>query len=438
MTKQEKYNLAQWSIDFALENGADEVSVVIANSSGSSIEVRNQKIDKLEQSIERGLTIRLYVKKRYSSASTNRMNKEELKSFIIQAIENAQYLAEDEYRKLPDPSLYYTGGGHDLKVYDAKIETIEPEEKIRIVKAIEEEVLGTDERIISVSASYWDGYSERVMMTSNGFKGDHKTSYFGAGADVSIKSGEGRPSSGWYESSVNFSTLKKIGSGKKALKRALQKIGQEKLKSEKLPMLVENKQISRLLNPLISALDGAAIQQKNSFLLDKLNKKVVSSKITITDNPTLINAPASRHFDSEGMKAIERSIIEEGVVKTYFISTYYANKMDVKPTTAGTSNLIFNLGSEDLNEMIKGMKRGIFVTGFNGGNANPTSGDFSYGIEGFLVENGELSTPINEMNITGNMLDLWSNVAAVGNDEDVQSSWRTPSMIFSDVDFSGM
>lgn len=438
MTITEKYNLAEWAIDFALKSGANEASVNIANSMGSGIDVRDEKIEKLEQSIEQGLTIRLYVENRYATASTNRLNKKELEVLIKEAIEGAQYLSEDEFRKLPDPSLYYTGGGQDLQKYDPTIETLEPEEKIKIVKAIEQEVLGSDDHIVSVSASYWDGYSERVMVTSNGFKGDTKSSYFGAGAEVSIKSGEARPSAGWYENSITFKDLVKTGASKIALKKALQKMGQQKLKSEKLPMLVENEQVARLLGPVFSALDGSAIQQKNSFLLDKKGQQVLSPLVTITDDPSLVSAPASKHFDGEGMTAIKRTVFNKGVLETYYIDTYYANKMEVEPTTGSTSNLIFDLGSKDLDALIKGMKRGIFVTGFNGGNTNPTSGDFSYGIEGFLIEDGKLSTPVNEMNITGNMITLWANIAEIGNDPRLRNSWRTPSVIFNDVDFSGM
>jgi len=438
MTKQEKYSLAKWAMQYALDNGADDVKVSIANSIGSSIDVRDEKIDKLEQSIENGLSISLYVNNRYSTASTNRLNKEGLKSFIKQAIDSAQYLAEDEYRKLPQPELYYKGGGKDLKVSDPKYNDIEPEDKISLVKALEQEIIGSDERIVSITTSYFDGYSARVMVTSNGFEGDSESTYFGVGASVSVKSGEARPSAGWYETSVHYDEFKKEGAAKIALKKAIEKIGQQKLASEKLPMLVENEQISRLLNPLISAINGSAIQQKNSFLLDKKGEQVISPKVTITDDPTIISARASKHFDSEGIAAIKRPVFTKGILDTYFISTYYANKMNVEPTTGGTSNLVFDLGSKDLKELIKGMKRGIFVTGFNGGNANPTSGDFSYGIEGFLIEDGKISTPVNEMNITGNMLSLWKNVGEIGNDPDLTASWRTPSIIFDDVEFSGI
>ncbi len=438
MTKQEKYDLAKWAIEFALDNGANDAKVVIANSAGSNIEVRDKKIDKLEQSIESGLSISLFVNKRYAAAATNRLDKEDLQTFIKQAIDGAQYLAEDEYRSLPDPELYYKGGGEDLEIYDEKINHVEPEDKIKIVKALEAEVHKSDERIVSVTSSYFDGYSAKVMLTSNGFRGDAQSTYFGVSASVSVKSGEARPSAGWYETSAHFDDFQKEGVAKIALKKALEKIGQKKLPSEKMPMLVENEQVGRLLSPLISAINGSAIQQKNSFLLDKKGEKVISEKLSINDDPTIHSAAASRHFDSEGMLALKRSVFEKGVLKNYFLSTYYANKMGVKPTTGATSNLVFDLGSKTLEHLIKSMEHGIFVTGFNGGNANPASGDFSYGIEGFLVENGVITTPVNEMNITGNMLELWSKVKEVGNDPRLQSAWRTPSILFDEVDFSGV
>jgi PmbA protein len=95
-------------------------------------------------------------------------------------------------------------------------------------------------------------------------------------------------------------------------------------------------------------------------------------------------------------------------------------------------------GSQNAEGLTTAVDKGIFVTGFNGGNCNPTTGDFSYGIEGFLIEKGKITQPVNEMNITGNMLALWSNLVETGNDARQSSSWRIPSLLFDNVDFSGM
>lgn len=437
MTKEEKYILAKWVMNYSLQNGAQEVSVSIANNQNSNIEVREQKIDKLEQATQNSLTIRLFVDKKYSVHSTNRLKREELALFIDEAIAGTRYLAQDEYRTLPAPELYYRGGGKNLHVIDATFETIKPEEKIEMAFATEKEVVGKDERIISVTASYYDGLNHRVLVNSNGFEGDTSNSYFGLNASVSVKTEDARPSASWSESAIFFEKLKKDGVGQMALDKALKKIGQKKIASGKMSMIVENRQVGRLLGPLISALSGSAIQQKSSFLINKLNQKVISEKLSITDNPFIAGGRGSRHFDGEGIATIKRTVFEKGILKTYYIDTYYSKKLNMEATSGSTTNLEFETGDKDLQGLIRTMQKGIMVTGFNGGNSNGTTGDFSFGIEGFLVENGEIIQPVSEMNITGNLIDLWSNIGDLGDDINTNSSWLTPSVLFEGVDFSG-
>jgi PmbA protein len=185
-------------------------------------------------------------------------------------------------------------------------------------------------------------------------------------------------------------------------------------------------------------LDGGALAQKNSFLTDKLDKPIAAGIFTLTDEPHLPLAQGSRWFDNEGVATRRRTVIENGVLQTYFIDTYNANRLKMPPTISSSSVLTFQQGDKDLNGLIAPLKKGILVTGFNGGNSNSATGDFSFGIEGFLIENGKLVKPISEMNITGNMLTLWERLAAVGNDARANTSWRTPSLVFDNVSFSGL
>lgn len=438
MTKQEKYDLAAWTIDHALRQGSGQVSVSISNSCSNDIEVRNEKPDKLEQAVQNSLTVRLFVDNKYSVHSTNRLKKEELARFIDQAVAGTRYLSEDIYRSLPEPHLYYKGNNKDLHTVDNDYYDLDPKQKLDLAFQVEKEVLGKDDRIISVSASYYDSLSERVLVTSNGFKGDTTNSHYGLNASVSVDGGSSRPESYWSESAVFFSDLKKRGAGTKALTRALKKIGQQKISSGSMPMIVENRQLSRLFSPLIAALNGSAIQQKNSFLVNKLDEKTFSEKLSVTDDPFIISGRGSRLFDNEGLASKKRMIIENGVLKNYYIDTYYGKKLEMEPTTGISSNLVFGTGDKDLASIISGLERGILVTAFNGGNCNGSTGDFSYGIEGFLIEKGTPAMPISEMNITGNMLQLWSGTREIGNDINYNSSWLTPSVLFEAVDFSGM
>ena len=338
---------------------------------------------------------------------------------------------------MPEPELYYKGGGQDLNTLDKSFDIHDPQGKIELAFQAEREVFGKDERIISVTASYYDGLSERVMVASNGFEGDTANSYYGLNSQVSVKGGDARPESYWSESAIFYEQLEKNDVGRKALERALKKIGQGKIDSGKMPMIVENRMVGRLFGPLISALNGSAIQQKNSFLIDKLGEKVFSEKLNVTDDPFIISGRGSRLFDNEGLATKKHPVFENGIVKNYFIDTYYGKKLGMNPTSGSNTNLVFKLGDKDLDGLVAAAGKGILVTGFNGGNSNGSTGDFSYGIEGFLIENGNIVRPVSEMNITGNMKELWSGIGEVGNDVNKNSSWLTPSILFEDVDFSG-
>jgi PmbA protein len=438
MNTSEKYTLANLVMDHALKNGADQVSVAIFDSRRSNIDLRDQKIDKLTESIRNSLSIELYVDKKYSVHSTSRMKKDELFRFIEEAIAATRFLAEDEFRSLPDPELYYKGGSDDLKTFDGNLNSIDAKAKIDLATMVMNEAFGKDERIISVTASYSDGISNTVMVTSNGFKGDSSNSNAALSAEVSVNGGTGRPSDYWYENAIFYDKLINTDIGKKALERALNKIGPKKIASGKYQVLIENRTASSVLSPLFSALSGSSIYQKQSFLIGKENKPIASTELTIYDDPFIPSGFGSQLFDNEGLKSVKRPIIEAGVLRNFYIDTYYGKKLKMKPTSGSSSNVVFASGKRDLKGMMETIKKGIFITGFNGGNCNGSTGDFSYGIEGFFIENGKIVHPVNEMNISGNMNQFWFNLIETGSDVLENDSFRTPSLMFKDIDFSGI
>lgn len=439
MITDKNKNLAQWAMDYALKNGCQSAKLVLYSNSNASFELRDAKMDKLKQASESGLSISIFVDGRFGTYSTNRLDKKELESFIKNGIESTRYLAVDDARVLPDSSRYYKGGKPDLQLFDEKFYDINPDDKVALARAAAEEVLGKDDRIISVSTSYSDGEDAAYRLASNGFEGESKSTWYSVVADVSMRGeGEARPASYWYDSSLYFDKLIKSGIGVKALERVMKKLGQKKIASGKYTMVVDPMNVSNLVDPMISALYGSSLQQKDSFLLDKLNTKIGADKLNLMDEPHLIGANGSRYFDSEGVATERRPVFENGILKTYFIDTYNSKKMGVAPTINSPSLLVLQPGRKDLDGLVADVQKGILVTGFNGGNSNSTTGDFSYGIEGFLIENGKLTQPINEMNITGNMITLWASLVAVGNDPQMSSSWRIPSLVFDEVNFSGL
>jgi PmbA protein len=439
MISREDKELAKWTMQFALDKGCSQASVSLSSNASNSFEFRGTQIDRLQQANTSGMNIQLFVDGKFGTYSTNRLNKRELERYITNNVEVTRYLAVDEYRRLPKPERYYKGDGRGLDTFDNNADRISVDDKLALVKNTTAEVYGTDPRLISVTSGYGDSQSGTYMVTSNGFEGESESTSFYLSAGVSMKDeGDERPSGGWSESSIFWDKLPKQGIGKTAFQRTVRKLGQAKIPSGVFPMLMDNTMSTRLLNPVISALNGNNIQQKNSFLIDKIGEQIMSEKFTLIDDPHIPQARGARWFDGEGVATVKKTVIDKGVLRTYYIDTYSGAKMDMAPTIQSPSILICEHGGKNFDQLLASMDRGIWVTGFNGGNSNSTTGDFSFGIEGFLIEKGKAVQPVSEMNITGNLLTLWKNLVETGNDPRLTSQWRMPSMLFDKVNFSGI
>ena len=439
MVSQENKDLAKWAMQYALSKGCSEARVSVNSGTSNSFEYRDTQLDKLQQSTESGMTIQLFVDGRFASYSTNRMDRKELERYIANSVEATRFLAKDEFRKLPNPSLYYKGNGKGLDTFDNNVEKVSVDDRLSLIKNTTAEVYGTDSRLISVSSGYNDGTSGSYMVTSNGFEGESATTYFSISASTAMKgAGDERPSDYWNDSSIFWNKLQKKGIGKTAYERTVRKLGQEKISSGIFPMLMDNTQSTRLLSPILSALLGNSIQQKNSFLINRIGESIASEKFTLIDDPHIPQARGARWFDVEGVATVKRTVIDKGVLRTYFIDTYSGGKLNMAQTVQSPSVLTCAPGNKNFDQLLASLDRGIWVTGFNGGNSNSTTGDFSFGIEGFLIEKGKIVKPVNEMNITGNLLTVWKNLLEIGNDPRLNSSWRMPSMLFDKVSFSGI
>lgn len=439
MIANKQKDIARWAMEYALRNGCQSARVSIVTADSNSFEYRNKQLDQLEQSSENKLYIELFVNGKYGSFSTNRLEQNELQSFIRQGIKSTDYLAQDNCRQLPNDERYYIPDGQDLQLFDPTLSALSPNIKLKLARQAIDEIYEADKRIISISSSYTDGQSAEYMLTSNGFEDENTGSWCSVSVSVTLKTdGDARAESYWYDSAIFWDDLIKNGIAIEALERTKRKIGQAKIETGTYDMLLDNTVSARLLSPLIGAMYGSALQQKNSFLLDKLDQKIVSGKLTVKDTPHLAKAFGARWYDGEGVATYNQAIIKDGILKTYFLDTYNALKMGVDPTIASPSIINLEHGKRNFNQILKSVQKGIWVTGFNGGNTNSTTGDFSFGVEGFLVENGQVVRPISEMNITGNILLLWNTLKEVGNDPRTNSSWRIPSLLFEDVDFSGL
>ncbi len=435
-----KVELANWVIGKTLKNGADQATVSTSNQRQVDIEFRDKKLEKLKESTQNSLTLQIYSDYKYSSHTTNDLRKETLGKFIEEAVAATKYLTQDKYRQLPDSKYYPKKSDDDLKLIDKSYNDVESSSRVQTAKNTEDIAMAQSDKIISVTAGYTDIYHESALVNSNGFEGETKGTQFWAGAEVYVKDGEtGRPSD-WYWGGVRF--LNDLPTpevlGKEAARRALRKIGQKKIESGQYTMVVENRSGGRLLGMFQRPMSASALQQKNSFLENMLNKKIASEKLTIIDDPFIEKGLGSRFYDGDGLAAKKRIMIEKGILKNYYVDNYYGRKLGIEPNSGSTSNILLEYGSRSAEEMIKNLDKGILVTGFIGGNSNSTTGDFSFGVVGQLIENGKIVHAVNEMNISGNAKEFWNKLTEVGNDPYPYSSRRIATMMFDNIHFAGI
>jgi PmbA protein len=342
---------------------------------------------------------------------------------------------------LPEPELYQGRAQVELALEDPRQATLTAEERQRFVQELEASARAVDSQgvILSVTTAFSDTLRETYRVSSNGFEGGMRGTQFSASAEVSVRDSDGRrPEESDYAVARFFEDLTDAATlGRSAGKRALGRLGSTKGASGVLPMAVDNRAAGRLVTMLLGPMSGAAIQQKRSFLDGKLGQRVGSERLAITNDPHLRRGLGSRLFDAEGLSVQPLPLFEAGVLRTYFIDSYYGRKLKTRPTTGGTSNLSWTLGDKTQAALLEELKEGIFVTSFLGGNSNAATGDFSFGVQGFRVRGGKLAEPIGEMNISGNQLDLWPRLVAVGNDPYPHSSYRTPTLVFEGVQFAG-
>jgi PmbA protein len=439
--KQELYDLAAKAIHIAKSSGADDCRISIGGERFVEIGYRDRKPENIKEASTRGLRVEIFVNKRYSSQSTSDLRPESLKTFIENAIASTKLLAEDPFRTLPDAKYYQGRATVDLRQYDPDYERVTPESRHNFVKAIEESCLSRGgEKVISVSASGYDSHYEQVLMTSNGFDGYQEASVFYGAAEMTAKDeGDRRPAE--YSVAVALSR-KALPSpadiGSDAAVRALSLLGAKKIKTETLPIIIENRVVARFGDGFLGAMFGRNIQQKQSFLADKKGQKVASRVLTLIDDPFIPGALGSGAFDGEGITTKKRVMIDAGVLKEFYVDWYYSRKLAWEPTTGGPSNLIIPPGKRSVKEIMKDLGRGIFITGFIGGNSNSTTGDTSIGITGQLFEKGEPVHAVSEMNIADNHLKIWQRLAEAANDPYLYSPQRFPSLVFTDVVVSGI
>ncbi len=458
--------LARHCLEYARSQGADAVRITLTKSLLNLVGVLNGEVDKTSHALDRSLQLQLFAKGRFGSFSSNRLDKEGLEAFIREALDTVGMLEADAFRSLPSPERLAKDAvtGQELGLYDPACETLTAEARREMALAscyyhseksssrseatqgvwgirppVSETNVFSLPRLIAEEGEYSDSVFDSLTLDSQGLEARHTETSFEIGYESTVEDADGRHySSYWWDAAPRLEDLQLKGCAQKAYERARDQRNPQSVPSGKYTLILDSECASKVVTPVLSALGGYNLQQKNSFLTGSLGKQLFPQGLTILDVPRTKGDTGCRLFDSEGVATREMPVIENGVVKTYFLNTYISRKMEMEPTIEDATRVkVMPFGGcRTQEEVLQKVKDGILVTGFNGGNSNPATGNFSYGIEGFVIKDGKRLHPVREMLITGNFLTLWNHLEVAADDARPCLSKLVPTLAFSDVDFS--
>ncbi|HKB59268.1 MAG TPA: metalloprotease PmbA [Gallionellaceae bacterium] len=430
--------IARDIVAYARKQGASASVTEVSDGFGQTVTVRHGEVETIEYNRDKGLSVTVYLGQRRGNASTSDFSSQAMRDTVDAALAIARHTAADEAAGLPDEEAL-AGSVADLDLYHPW--PIEVEDAISMARECEQAATGRDKRISnSEGATVSVMESQFVLANSLGFAGGYPASRHSVSCAVIAGKGEGMQRDYWYTEARNAEEMLRVDEvGRIAAERALRRLNGRKLGTMQVPVLYEAPVAASLLGHFVGAVSGSSLYRKSSFLLDRLGDQVFSDIVRISDVPDISRGLASGPFDDEGVVTRRRTVVDRGVLEGYFLSTYSARKLGMKTTgnAGGTHNLILRPGERDFDGLLKLMGRGLVVTELLGQGVNHVTGDYSRGVAGFWVENGEIQYPVEEITVAGNLKDMYRNIVAIGSDVLIQGSRQCPSILVDGMTVAG-
>jgi len=419
--------------------GADEAWANVAQARNVEFNYRDGALEKVQDTTAQALAVAIYANGRYSSHQTTDLNDDRLIGFLAEAVAITAALEPDPQRKITPAEFFRNRPTENLDLTDDSVQTLDRDQRLAWCAELDKGARN-HERVISATSRVRTVYQSEASASSNGFSGAAEETACILGASVTLRDRGDRRASGSFSAVAHHVADMPDASAisDTALERAVVRLDADKGPTLKSTMVVDSRAAAQLIGRLMGPANARLVQQGRSFWGDIIGQQVFSDKLTIVDDPLIIRGLASRHFDNEGISAKTLPIVSEGVVENIYVDTYYGRKAGMTPTTGRGSNRVVQPGEQSLDGLVADANDGVYVTSWLGGNADSTTGDFSLGLRGHIIGNGKIGRPVGEMNVTGNLKDLFSRLVAVGNDPYPYSSTLAPSLVFSGVDFSGV
>ena len=416
-------DLVDAAVAHARALGASDAGAEASEGVGLSVGVRKGELETVERNRDKSLGVTVYLGQRRGNASTSDFSRAAIERTVQAAYDIARFTAEDPAAGLPDEAdVAPTGEQRDLDLFHPW--PITSEQAAELALACERAAFAVDRRITnSEGASVSAQQSHFFSAHTHGFRGGYASSRHSLSVAPIAGKGEDMQRDYWYSSMRDARELAAPEAvGRYAAERALSRLRGRKIATGACPVLFESPLAAGLLGSLVQAVSGGALYRRTSFLLDALGKPVFPAHIDISEDPFVRGGKGSSPFDEEGVRVRPRQVVDAGRLQGYFLSSYSARKLGMKTTgnAGGSHNLVLasrlTQPGDDLDEMLRKLGTGLFVTELMGQGVNYVTGDYSRGASGFWVENGRIAYPVQEITIAGNLRQMFMGIQAVGAD----------------------
>jgi PmbA protein len=437
-------DLAERLVAAARRAGADAADALAVRSVSLAVEVREGGVEESERSEGDDVGLRVFVGRRQAVVSTNDV-KADVGALAERALAMARVAPEDPYAGLADPGAL-ARDIPDLDLLDPDLPSVAVlEERAKRAEAAGLAVKGVTK---SGGASASAGIGGMVLVTSNGFRG----SYLNSGQSVSMTAiaGEGTGMERDYDYSsalhgADLDAAEKVG--RTAGERTVERLNPRKVETKRVPVVFDRRVAGSLVGHLAGAINGASIARKTSFLKDKLGERLFKSGIAVVDDPRRKRGLRSRPFDAEGVVTRSLAVVEDGVLKSWFLDCATARELGLATTghaqrgvsstpSPGPSNLHLTAGADSPESLIADVADGFYVTDLIGMGVNQVTGDYSRGASGFWIENGKRSYPVSEVTIAGNLVDIFRELTPA-NDLEFRFGTNAPTLRIEGLTVAG-
>ncbi len=434
-------------LDEAARVEASAADVCLVDQERLTVEVVAGEVDKLTRAHDRVLSVRVFRRDRVAAVSSSDLSVAGIRELVERARDLADVAAPDPCAGLPEESAE---SGAVLDSYCERTSELDPDLAMEWATAADGAARASDPRIRPIGFGRMSLSTRTVRLgRSDGFEGSYRSTAATGVCMALAEHGDEKQQGAVFETSSSVEDLPTAESvGRDAAARGVGRLGARKLETVRAPVLFEPRTAVTIVQHIAEALSGTGIDQGRSCFIDRLGDAVAVPGLRLIDDGRLPGGLATRPFDGEGVATRRTELIEKGTLRSYLLDSYTGRRLGLRTTgnaaralrgapVPSPSNLFLEPGSEDPDSILAQTARGVLVTDLLGFGFDPVTGDYSRGVSGDWIEDGEIRYPVQEITVAGNLLDMLLSIDAIGSDLRFYGTLGAPTLRFSDLTIAG-